>query len=168
METNLSESDFSDVLPVHASAASINGDAFIFLGSSGSGKSTICRLLSPHFLPLADDAVYLVPREKDWLVADATAKRGTPASFSQMPMLKAMFLLHQDTTVRFQKSTELDCCYRLVNALFETSLHHKYNDTNKRKQAFEKLTHIARSIPSYHLYFDLSANFVGLFISFLK
>lgn len=42
---------------LHASAININGKANIFLGSSGSGKSTVLSLLSKNYMPLADDTV---------------------------------------------------------------------------------------------------------------
>jgi len=42
-------------LMVHASASLIDGKAYIFLGQSGAGKSTIVKILSAKYHPLADD-----------------------------------------------------------------------------------------------------------------
>ncbi len=44
---------------IHASASLINNSAFLFLGKSGSGKSTAVKLISPDFSPLADDTAIL-------------------------------------------------------------------------------------------------------------
>ena len=43
-------------IPLHTSAVAINGKACLFLGRSGSGKSTAMKLLSKKYTPLADDS----------------------------------------------------------------------------------------------------------------
>ncbi|PIR79409.1 MAG: hypothetical protein COU26_01315 [Candidatus Levybacteria bacterium CG10_big_fil_rev_8_21_14_0_10_36_30] len=40
---------------LHCSAVSVNGKAYIFLGKSGAGKSTIVQLLLKSYIPLSDD-----------------------------------------------------------------------------------------------------------------
>lgn len=46
-------------LVLHASANNVKGNAVIFLGSSGCGKSTIMKLLHPVYPALADDSIIL-------------------------------------------------------------------------------------------------------------
>lgn len=46
-------------LIIHASASLVKNQAFIFLGSSGAGKSTIINLVSKVFPALADDSVII-------------------------------------------------------------------------------------------------------------
>lgn len=49
----------SDGFVLHSSAVSVNGQAYIFTGSSGAGKSTAARLLADFFPRLADDYLYI-------------------------------------------------------------------------------------------------------------
>lgn len=44
---------------LHCSAVSIDGKAVIFLGKSGSGKSTIVQLLKKSYIPLSDDVAII-------------------------------------------------------------------------------------------------------------
>jgi len=44
---------------LHASAVSLNNQAYIFLGKPSAGKSTIMKLASKIYKPLADDSVYI-------------------------------------------------------------------------------------------------------------
>lgn len=44
---------------LHASAVSEDGRAFLFTGKSGAGKSTIMKLLSKKYNPIADDSIII-------------------------------------------------------------------------------------------------------------
>lgn len=46
-------------LYIHASAVKVGSSAYIFLGDSGAGKSTIVRILSKKYTPLGDDSIFL-------------------------------------------------------------------------------------------------------------
>lgn len=48
-----------DVLILHASASLIRNKAYVFLGKSGGGKSTIIKLLKEKHPALADDSVFI-------------------------------------------------------------------------------------------------------------
>jgi len=52
---------------VHASATLIQGKAFLFLGHSGGGKSTIISLLKNEFTTLADDYVIIRKIKKEYI-----------------------------------------------------------------------------------------------------
>lgn len=49
---------------VHASASKINGKAYVFIGSSGAGKSTTIKLLKQKYEALADDSI-IIAKEND-------------------------------------------------------------------------------------------------------
>lgn len=64
---------------LHASASLVNGEARVFLGKSGAGKSTTVKLLSKVFQPLADDIVIL-------------KKEGREFYFYQTPFIENNFI----------------------------------------------------------------------------
>ena len=60
-------------LCLHASGVVYNNEAYLFLGPSGVGKSTIVRLLkNRNIQPIADDSLYLVKKSKAYFVYQTT------------------------------------------------------------------------------------------------
>lgn len=53
---------------LHASASIINGQAYLFLAPSGGGKTTVIRLLSRKYKPLANDAVAIRQEKNNYIV----------------------------------------------------------------------------------------------------
>lgn len=52
----------------HASASLVNGKAYVFLGKSGAGKTTVAQLLATKYQPLADDSIIITKEHgKYWL-----------------------------------------------------------------------------------------------------
>jgi len=71
---------------LHAAGLLAGGQAYLFTGVSGSGKSTVTAL-SPHALALSDDLVLLRPGEAGWLAhgtpfwnPDAASRAGQTAN----------------------------------------------------------------------------------------
>lgn len=59
------------ILPLHGSAIAINGKAYVFIGESGAGKSTIASSFMKNGHPLLSDdviAVSLLDGEKPWVI----------------------------------------------------------------------------------------------------
>jgi energy-coupling factor transporter ATP-binding protein EcfA2 len=149
-------------LALHASAVAVNGGALLFLGPSGTGKTTMCRLLSGHTQTLAEDTVYLVPSAGGWKVIpgdrvalskplareQATAAEDTP--------LQAILRLHQAPTPRLEPISILQTCRHLADAFFEVPRQRKLERETKCA-AFAYLATIARAVPGYRFHFDLSS-----------
>jgi hypothetical protein len=53
---------------IHGSAVHVKGKAYLFLGKSTAGKSTIVRLLKDAYTPIADDLVFIRQVQKKYLV----------------------------------------------------------------------------------------------------
>jgi hypothetical protein len=146
----------------------VDESAFIFLGSSGAGKSTICRLLSPFATPLADDRAFLIPQEKrEWAVADATGyprrcrlREEEAAALIGVP-LKGIFRLYQAHEPRLEKTGALITCHNLAKAFFEFYWHRDLS-ADVKKPVFSILADISRLVPGYDLHFDLSSQTVEL------
>ena len=71
-------------MPLHGSCAALGGDAVLFLGPPGAGKSDlVLRLMGRGWMLVADDQVELEPVEPDSLMA--TPPTALRASAAYMP-----------------------------------------------------------------------------------
>lgn len=151
------------ILTLHASAVAVNGEAFIFLGPSETGKSTICRLLAAYTQPLADDLIYLAHcGGAEWKVANAEFDTQV-----HNPPLRAIFRLYQAPAVRLEQLDDLQICRHLTDAFFEAHWQRQY-DLETKKSAFTALAVVARSIPGFRLHFNLSISALELAKSMQK
>ncbi len=149
-------------LAVHASAVEIGSAAWLFLGPSGTGKSTVCRLLEERWPSLAQDVVYLFPLAAGgWGVVDGGRRayeEALPAAewagLGARP-LGAVARLFQAAEPRLQSIGPLETCRYLADALFEIAWQREY-DVATKKMIFAHLAAVARSVPGYELYFGLS------------
>jgi hypothetical protein len=157
---------------LHASAVVAPGGALVFLGTSGAGKSTIRRLLTPSFSPLAEDAVYLIPaHDGSWSVADAgypqplqPLSQGEAASLRGVP-LQAVFTLGKGEDVRLERLDALSACRQLMNGFFEIVRQNAFA-LEVRRRGFVDVAAIARRYPAYRLVFDLSGSVVDLMVHY--
>ena len=162
MTGELSVSDSLDILALHASAVYVDNKAMIFLGPSGTGKSTICDLLSAHAQTLALDAVYLVSHaDGGWAVVKGDGRaHGRSLSLDQATALysvplRMIFRLYQAPAPRLEPLDRLEVGRYLTDAFFEIVRQREYDFETKRC-AFSSLSAIARTVPGYEFYFDLT------------
>lgn len=150
------------ILSIHASAVTVNGRVWIFLGPSKTGKSTICRLLKTHAKPLADDGVYLVPGgDSTWGVARADHRPfHRPLSDEECiglepRMLYAVVRLYKAPYSCLTQIDRLRTCRYLTDAFFEIPRQREYSCESKQL-AFSRLAVVACSVAGYELRFDRS------------
>jgi hypothetical protein len=152
----------TSAVTIHASAVYTAAGALIFLGPSETGKSTIRRLLSAQAEPLADDKVRLTWQNGVWRVTSADGGRHkrliSEEQTAEPPRhipLRAVVRLHQASAPALQPIDMLLTCRYLTDAYFEVQIHRPL-DVEARQWAFAWLAQVARSVPGYHLHFDLS------------
>lgn len=80
---------------MHGSATKIDGDAILFMGDSGAGKSTIVKMLSPDFEALADDIFIIREVKKNYYFYQTPfMEKNTPKNKEKLevPLKKIFFL----------------------------------------------------------------------------
>ena len=94
---------------LHSSSVSYMAKAILFIGPSGIGKSSICRMLSDKFVQLTDDATFLV-KSKRWVT-------------SPLPIFEKNIPLYQRTSAikyeakafYFLKQSDKNRCIKINN-----------------------------------------------------
>lgn len=107
-----------DGIIIHASALKKANHAFIFVGSSGKGKSTICKLLRDW--PIFSDDAVVVRRNNGvfkafstpWNNEDCESKRLVPAR--KACPVKAIFFLEKSDDTRLERISLKDALTKLL------------------------------------------------------
>lgn len=91
-------------LLVHGAALVLDGQAHLFIGQSGSGKSTVVAL-SPHAVALGDDLVLLRPTAQGWQAYGTPFwnwQAGQRAGQTSQGALRGIYKLVQSPEVRLE------------------------------------------------------------------
>ncbi len=150
------------IVLIHGSAVTMDQRALVFLGPSGTGKTTISKLLMPTATVIGDDRLYLIPRGCGWEVADATTRAREGAltkeeacTLAGIP-LGAVFRLFQAAKPHIIPLSTRQTCYYLTKAFYELHYWSCRLDAQAQANAFSHLADIARRTPGFELYFEKS------------
>jgi len=148
---------------IHASAIAIDGRAFIFLGPSETGKTTIARMFveKARVQWISDDAVYMFQESGQWYVTNADSKAFIRPTLEQQRQRFGIYSLHKilrlyrSTEPRLEVVDDVTTCRYLTDAYFEINFHTPLTIQNKQED-FGVLAAIARTLKVEMFYFDLS------------
>ena len=103
---------------LHCSAVAYGNEVFIFMEKSGGGKSTLVRLLSKDFLPLADDSL-IIKKEKNsyyaWQMPTMKEKMKGIKQGKEIYLVKRIFFLRK---AKFIKIEEIKKTHFIVKKIF--------------------------------------------------
>jgi hypothetical protein len=149
---------------LHASAVQTPRGAFIFLGHSTAGKSTIARLLSKRFPVIADDVVFLYKdSSNDWMLKNGKYRFSWISNDqnpeiqgldSQAPILPAHFFrICKASEIQRHPLTNLELCRYLLDAAFEVDLQRRIPEISQRLKWFSYTAALARLFPGSRIDF---------------
>ncbi|OGO31820.1 MAG: hypothetical protein A2Z29_08450 [Chloroflexi bacterium RBG_16_56_11] len=148
-------------LLLHSSGVVHGGQAYLFTGDSGSGKSTVCKLLSPDpSFTILHDEVNAVGRTEKGFSAWSTPLRGELGlTASRGGSLGAVFFLKQDREnftvgLSSRKAAEL-LCYSLIPPLRVAG----GKLSPEQGPSLEQLLALAGAVPCYELHFRKEPGF---------
>jgi hypothetical protein len=136
-------------LLVHAASAVRNGNAFLFAGVSGAGKTTISRLAPPDVTLLTDEISYL-RRNGHGYIAHGTPFAGELAKVGENveAPLAALFLLRQAPQNKVERVGDGEAARALLESILFFA-----NDAELVNQVFESACDLVRQVPVYRLAF---------------
>jgi energy-coupling factor transporter ATP-binding protein EcfA2 len=164
----------SSLMLLHASAVRVNDRACLFLGPSGTGKSTIVTLLSPIYHTIADDTVCIVNKSNGhWCVLDALdglsdhlpIKNEVDERFS-VPLL-AVFRLVRSLMPSIEPLNCMETCRALTSSAFEIDIHQKLCTRAEKIAIFRTVSEISRTVPGFVFNFSYSACTKEYFAAFV-
>ena len=180
------EARSSDIgLFLHASSVVVAGEAWLFLGHSTAGKSTLARLLAESAQVLADDSVFATrAAEGFWQVVDGSFRFGrdeVPGWEAEIRRRAAQgsvrvggcFRIHKAAETRAEPMPPLETARHLMDAAMEIDRQRKFGRPREgeggastartvteqmRRQWFRQVAEIARTCPGWNLWFSKDAN----------
>jgi len=137
-------------LVVHASCLIQNGEAHLFAGVSGTGKTTVACLSYPRKLLSDEAAIVKLSDDSRVIVYDSPMRSDlfTPAPLPSVP-LKAIYLLKQSADIRTRRMTRSEA----MLALFDKIWYWPHNRADAAK-VVRLCKQLAERVPVYELEFQ--------------
>jgi len=142
-------------LLLHASGVERNGKGYVFLGESGAGKSTICRLSEPKYNILNDDKISIEyqPCRKRFIMyaLDCLQKKVG---------LEGIFFIRQSKRNKLKRVGVKEAIKEGLRNPFDFKRANPFHNFSARK--IDLAFNLFRRTPSYHLYFRKEPSFWAL------
>lgn len=148
---------------LHASSIQSGNMAVLFMGKSGSGKSTICKTLSGEYPPLTDDSTFIL-KKRGWQTAALPIfEKNIPLSKrtgSTVCTVASLCFLKQHTN---NSITRIQMTPRAIKNILENILHTGADD---EMDAINRL--IKSGLPMYLIEFKRGKGIRALFREFIR
>jgi hypothetical protein len=141
-----------DKLFVHSSGVLKNGQGYIFVGTSGSGKSTIARLSSEYDI-LNDETTLIYPGNGGYTVQATPANGGFKLKKNKTGPLNKIFFLKQDTSNYIRKSTVWEYAVEFMKQLVPPIGILATYDSILLTEMMDISLGVLTSVPFYELHF---------------
>ncbi|NYE03872.1 hypothetical protein F4694_000591 [Bacillus niacini] len=141
-------------LLIHSSCAIQDGEAHIFAGESGAGKSTVARLSQPREL-LSDEATLVkITPDKITIINSPFRSELTEIGSSEIAPLKSIQILHQSIINKRDTLKKADALVDLIDKVFYWA--HTPEET---KNIIGLMRLLVERVPTYNLYFKKDETF---------
>ncbi len=141
-------------LLIHSSCVIEGGNAYIFSGRSGAGKSTIARLSHPRPL-LSDEATIVKVTGDEVTVYDSPFRSDTQPEFIRQGVpLAAVHLIHQSRHVSRERTEGTHGVVQLMDKVFYWAY-----DKDQTKAILRMYEQLAQKVPIYDLHFQKNNTF---------
>lgn len=149
---------------IHSSSVVINNNAYLFLGKSGAGKSTIVKLLENKFRPLSDDLSIVKKVNKEYFVYQLPVIEKNPRIWksSRSYPLKKIFFLHKDTSTKIIEAISIKNIKKNINT--------QVLKTHPKKTQIDKVIcdFVVSGTKFYDLWFEMNLNTIQDLLSDMK
>ncbi len=149
---------------LHAAAASLRHQGFLFLGKSGAGKSTTAKNTAKVGIPvLGEDRVFVLPSKNgEYVLGKAQTYPAQLITHPELiPPLRGIFLLAQDTNDHLERMTQT----QTAKMMFQAFQEHPAGSALPPKllrSIFQTACQIARQVPGYILHLRNAPDFWNL------
>ncbi|MGB9591334.1 MAG: hypothetical protein ACPL1K_02325 [Candidatus Kryptoniota bacterium] len=135
-------------LMVHAAGIAREQIAYLFVGKSGIGKTTVARN-SPMGSVLNDDLLFLQPRENGWMVFSAPFYNQTQVKpIPNQAVLKGIYFLVQDKRVYLEEINQTSAVAELLANVPVLS-----GNPQMLNEIFSRCNQIIQAVHPYRLHF---------------
>jgi hypothetical protein len=148
---------------IHSSGVIHKGEAYIFTGPSGAGKTTICDILSPKsgFTVIHDDAIVISQNTEGFRAWSSPVHGSRPAFHSVSAPIRALFFIHQAKANHISRLTARNTVGLLTPDIMLVPMT-KTSDgllIDNTKKSLEMILRLVENVPCYELHFKPDYSF---------
>ncbi len=146
---------------LHAAAASLRHQGFLFLGKSGAGKSTTAKNTAAVGIPvLGEDRVFVLPsKDGEYVLSKAQTYPAQLISHPDLtPPLRGVFVLAQNASDHLERMTQTQTA-KMVFQAFQEHPAGSALSPKLLRGIFQTACQIARQVPGYILHLRNAPDF---------
>lgn len=141
-------------LLIHSSCIIHHGEAHLFSGHSGAGKSTVALLSKPRMI-LSDEATLVCMKEQKPIVVDSPFRSDSRSDFHEQSYpLSGIYLLKQSDVHQLDPLKASHALLQMTHQVFYWA-----HDAGETSAVFNMLHHMLKHVPAYELYFQKNNQF---------